>query len=174
MNSKYLNLILTALFCIFSTTLSAQTIRDGQHKVNSHSYRVSNIVKEGHKQFFIEEKDGLQNRERLGDSTRVFSYLNLRDPGSIKNMFVEVLGAKRIKELIPGKYAALSMYVNTDGHILKINYYLECNSSLTLKEIDDITTALKKKVTFQVPSTTKRDARLLPYMYIIRFNTLVN
>lgn len=174
MKTKYLKLMLSILFLMFSAVLSAQTIKDGQYKVNNHTYNISKIAKEGHKQVLIKEKDEWQNQERSGDSTWTYSYLNLADPESIKSVFVKVLGAKRIKELIPGKYVALSMYVNTEGHILKINYYLESNSALTLKEIDDITTALKRKVTFQVPSTTKKGARLLPFMYIVRFNTLVN
>lgn len=96
--------------------------------------------------------------------------------GAIDSAFIRVLGINRIW-LMPEESVTLSMYVNTNGKILKIYYTLNKNTKLTLKEIDELTVYIKAHVSFKIPPDKKKEANplLLPlrYTYPLKFKKFI-
>lgn len=114
---------------------------------------------------------------RIGKTKNSLSrieFTKITSKETIKSAFIKVLGMKRINELIPEKHVLVQLYFDTNGKVQAVVYFLHTNSKLTLKEINALTTFMKKNITFKIPSFIERNGEMTIFSQVIRFNTLVN
>lgn len=174
MKAKHLKLTIVALSCTLSACLSAQTIqKPGQYKIGQHLYTVSKIGDGSH--LLIEEGSRIISRiqQNPRNLTRL-NDINFSGQKTTIGAFVKVLGKQRIKELLHEKYLIIDLYPVATGNVEAIRYNLNSHTKLTFKEIDRLTTYIKKNITFQIPPEIGDGAKIWPINQVIKFSSLLN
>ncbi|HLR38632.1 MAG TPA: hypothetical protein VK084_11345 [Chitinophagaceae bacterium] len=174
MNTINLKLTLILILCIFSDSLSAQTIEKlGQHKIDDHIYTVSKYGHEG--KFSVQENLTVISRVRKKSKNLTnIEFASFSSGETLNSAFIKVLGRDRIRELVPEGAVFLRLYFNTDGKILSVEFVLNKKSELTLKEINRLTIFIKNNVSFKIPSYVEKKSKLCtPLTQVIHFNKLL-
>jgi hypothetical protein len=93
-------------------------------------------------------------KNKLGQST--LSYIGKTDNSSLSKIFNSVFTQERIRQLLPESRITIDCYVNPNGKILEVSYFLNKNTILTAKELEKLEEALKSNYTFKLrPEETK-------------------
>jgi len=174
MKPTHLKLALILILGMFSTFLSAQTIQKlGQHRVGSHTYTVSKYGNKG--RISVQEKSNVITRVRDNshDLTNI-EFPSVSSKETVNSAFIKVLGKERIKELLPERHVLLILHYNTGGKTVGVEFILNNDTGLTLKEINKLTKFIEENVTFNIPSDTKiRSELCTPMMQVIKFKKLL-
>ena len=100
------------------------------------------------------KNDFINRKPKLSPS--VLTYFGKKNPTSLLKAFYKVFTKARLEQLTPENGILINFYVNPQGKVLDVSFLLNTNTAITAPEIQQLETAIKDNVTFNLrPEETK-------------------
>jgi hypothetical protein len=153
---KKINLLTLAFFIFVKLTYSQSLKPDAIVKAD-HSTYSTHLIGAGNTASIsvVNTKNILyEKKNKSGGGT--LSYIGKTDNSSLLNIFNQVFTKDRIRQLLPESRISIFCYVNPEGKVLEVSYFLSKNTLLTASELEKLETAIKNNYTFKLlPQETK-------------------
>ena len=150
----------------------------GQHPIKTGENKVGNNIfvakKENSKLMSVSERNSIiETYQKNRKSLQVLPFVEFADGKTINLVFKDVLGVKRIKELVPEKRLLLEVYLNGQGKVTAVHFLLNPNTYLTVDEIAQLNSAIKKGISIVIPAKVDKSKLFAPFFQNVQFEKLL-
>jgi len=151
---------------IYGQSLKPDTIIKSVHnnyitKVSDHSIAVNNT------------NNVLQNRKQKFKNTN--DYIEKTDHAALLKVFNQVFSKARMMQLLPENGMLITYYIDTQGKVLEVSFYLlKNNTLLTAKEIEQLETGIKDNITFKIQPADKKGRDFFDYAQFVKYKSVLN
>lgn len=177
MKTQGLTILICFVFHLGGLHINAQErSEEKQVNINSNTYTVSRF-RPGEPNESVVFTDGRRFIETLEVKTerlQRFAFTGFINSQTIESAIIAVLTEARIRELALEKGAILVIfYPDHNGKIKAAEYMKRRNHKITLAELDQINTYVKKNLTYIMPENISASEDIWPITHVIRFRRLI-
>lgn len=146
---KKFKLITLVIFvvCGFSHVQAQNPFNKKEVKANQTTYTVNDNDKPNYKSVAVANKENVLAKNGKVNTSRL-SNINIQGDKKLNDIFLDVFGKEKFRELLPEKRILLIFYTNKAGKVVETAYLIDKNTAITPQELEELEKQLKKYVSF--------------------------